>query len=77
MCNHDGAETVMVNGMEVKLCEDCMPRPTAKKVSDPHDGISNYGSSEWENPEANNSPEIVSVRHSSGRQDDRGHSDRW
>jgi hypothetical protein len=37
MCEHKGAETVMVNGMEVELCEACQPRPKSKKASEPDD----------------------------------------
>jgi ribosome-binding protein aMBF1 (putative translation factor) len=37
MCQHEGAATVMVDGMEVELCEACQPRPKSKKASESDD----------------------------------------
>lgn len=37
-CPHEGRSTVMVGGMEVDLCEDCAPLPTAtKRQEGPYD----------------------------------------
>lgn len=40
MCNHEGAATVMVGGMEVELCEECEPRHSQKTTGEPYDDSS-------------------------------------